>query len=222
MWLGLRRNFAAANVDRCRQAGRLWQHKCLVTGLFGGTFDPIHNAHLAVARAARDAFSLDRVLLIPAAVPPHKLGRQSESWFHRFRMVQIACAGERGLDASDLEAGAEHSYSIHTIERLKAALGPKDQLRFIIGADAFDEIQTWYRWRDVVAAVEFIVVTRPGHSYSVPDGARIHPLGSVHMDVSSSQIRHRLASCEQPSELPPAVFDYIRENRLYGYGSACR
>jgi nicotinate-nucleotide adenylyltransferase len=194
----------------------------LVTGLFGGTFDPIHNAHLAVARAARDAFALDRVLLVPAAVPPHKIGQRSESWGHRFRMVQLACAGERGLEASDLEAGAEHSYSIYTIERLKAALAPEDTLLFIIGADAFDEIQTWYRWRDVVAAVEFIVVTRPGHSYSVPDGARVHPLGSVHMRVSSSHIRQKLALCERPEELPPAVFGYIRENRLYGYGSARR
>jgi nicotinate-nucleotide adenylyltransferase len=194
----------------------------LVTGLFGGTFDPIHNAHLAVARAARDAFALDRVLLVPAAVPPHKLDQGAESWEHRYRMVQLACANEPALQASDLEAGSEHSYSIHTIERLRAVLPPDERLLFIIGADAFDEIQTWYRWRDVVAAVEFIVVTRPGHGYSIPEGARVHPLGSVQSDVSSSAIRHKLALCGRPMELPTAVFEYIRENRLYGYGSACR
>jgi nicotinate-nucleotide adenylyltransferase len=194
----------------------------LDTGLFGGTFDPIHNAHLAVARAAREAFALSRVLLVPAAVPPHKLGRLPERWDHRFRMVELACAGEQALEASDLESGSSRSYSIETIERLKAGMAPADRLFFIIGADAFDEVQTWHRWRDVVAAVEFIVVTRPGHDYAIPEGARVRPLGSVNMTVSSSQIRQMLARRQQPEELPPAVFDYIREHGLYGFGSACR
>jgi nicotinate-nucleotide adenylyltransferase len=194
----------------------------LDTGLFGGTFDPIHNAHLAIARAARDAFALDRVLLVPAAVPPHKLERLAEPWEHRFRMVHLACEGQPRLEASDLEAGSSRSYSILSIERLKAGMAPEDRLFFLIGADAFDEIRTWYRWRDVVAAVEFIVVTRPGHQYAIPEGARVHPLGSVHMTVSSSDIRQMLALCQRPHELPPAVFEYIREHRLYGYGSACR
>ena len=190
-------------------------------GIFGGTFDPVHNAHLAVARSARDAFDLDRVLLIPAANPPHKLSRQTEAWEHRFRMVQLACMSEARLEASNVEAGTVKSYSIDTIERLKSARGPEDRLFFIIGADAFAEIGTWYRWCDVVAAVEFIVVTRPGHAYSVPDGCRVHPLDCLSMDVSSSHIRERLALCEPPEELPPQVFDYIREHKLYGYGSAC-
>jgi nicotinate-nucleotide adenylyltransferase len=137
-------------------------------------------------------------------------------------MVQLACAGEPGLEACDIEAGTERSYSIHTIGRLRARLGPQDSLLFIIGADAFDEIRTWYRWREVVDAVEFIVVTRPGHGYTVPEGARVRSLESVQMPVSSSAIREKLALCERPDELPPAVFEYIRENRLYGYGSACR
>src|SRR5262245_38114170 len=141
------------------------------TAIFGGTFDPIHNAHLIVAREAAEAFSLDRVLFIPAANPPMK--EAGASYEDRFTMVQLACKGEPRFVPSRLEAGNEKSYSIHTIERVKAE--NRDVL-FVIGSDAFAEIQSWYRWRDVVAAVEFIVVARPGHNYSTPPGARVHRL----------------------------------------------
>lgn len=195
------------------------QYNGLDIALFGGTFDPIHNAHLAVARAARDRFRV-HVLVIPAAVPPHKR-RQAESWEHRFRMVQLACEGEPGLEPSALESGAVKSYSIDTIERVRRQLGPDVRLLFVIGADAFAEIETWHRWKEVVRAVEFIVVNRPGHRYSTPEGARVHELTSVDLPVSSSEIREKLMRCEAPAELPDRVFAYIREHRLYGYGSAC-
>lgn len=193
----------------------------MTIALFGGTFDPIHAAHIAVALAARDALGLDRVLVVPAANPPHKTGRLTEFWEHRFEMVRLAVEGHQRLEASDLEAGAGKSYSIHTIERLRASVSPEDRLMFLIGADAFSEIATWYRWRDVVSAVEFIVVARPGHQHEQPPGARVHRLDTVHLPVSSSTIRDMLARCERPEELPPAVFDYIRRHRLYGFGSAC-
>lgn len=202
-------------------ANLVCQHNVLTTALFGGTFDPIHNAHLAVARAARDAFALDRVLLIPAAIPPHKETSISEPWEHRFRMAQLACDGEDRLFASDLESGSARSYSIDTIERVRHSLAPDDRLMFLIGADAFHEIGSWRRWEDVISLVEFIVVTRPGHNYVVPPNARVWPLGSVSLPVSSSRIRDQLARCERPEELPRNVFEYIREHRLYGFGSAC-
>lgn len=188
--------------------------------LFGGTFDPVHNAHLAVARGARDHFGLDQVLLIPAAVPPHKQDRLGESWQHRWRMVAIACAGEFALEASDLESAPEKSYSINTIHHVKQRLQPGDQLFFIIGSDAFSEIHTWHRWLEVISAVEFIVVTRPGHDYVIPEGARVRRLDGIHLPVSSSVIREKLAKCEPPVELPAPVFEYIREHQLYGFGSA--
>src|SRR5690606_38629571 len=127
-------------------------------GIFGGTFDPIHNAHLAIAEAARDTFELDRVLVIPAANPPHKRGAIA-SFDDRYRMAELACAGRPGLEPSRLEAGEETSYSIRTIEKIRATAQPSDSLYFIIGADAFAEIATWREWEDVVARVEFVVVT---------------------------------------------------------------
>ncbi len=178
--------------------------------IFGGTFDPIHSAHLVIAREAADAFHLDRVLFIPAANPPLK--EAGASYEDRYKMVELACAGEPRFVPSRLEEGSGKSYSIITIERVKAMT---PDVFFIIGSDAFAELPKWYRWRDVVAAVEFIVVARPGHNDSTPPGARVHRLETVALPVSSSEIRRKLARGERPEELPPAVTDYIRAHGLY-------
>jgi nicotinate-nucleotide adenylyltransferase len=236
------------------------------TAIFGGTFDPIRSAHLEMARHAADQYRLDRVLFIPAGNPPHK--RTEVSFEHRYRMVELACAEDPRFVASRLEEGAAKSYSIDTIELVKAAcaatsaiaaapapnttppnaavpapnaaapvpnaaatapnaraLAPdagaaapppeNGALFFIIGSDAFAEIQTWHRWEDVIRAVEFIVVARPGHEIAVPPGARVHRLDSVELPVSSSDIRDALARGETPQELPPAIAAYIRAHELY-------
>lgn len=164
-----------------------------------------------MARAAADAFGLDRVLFIPAGNPPHK--ETDTPYEHRFRMVELACAADPRFVASRLEEGSEKSYSIHTIERVKAS---GDQVYFIIGSDAFEEITTWYRWQDVLDAVDFIVVSRPGHRITTPEGARVHKLETVELPVSSSEIRRSLARGEAPDAVPAEVLRYIRENNLYG------
>ena len=178
--------------------------------IFGGTFDPIHCAHLIVAREAADAFALDQVLLIPAANPPHK--EAGTPYEHRYKMVELACKEDLRFVASRLEEDPRKSYSIFTIERVQAMGG---EVFFVIGADAFAEIQTWFRWQDVVRDVDFIVVTRPGHHYESPPGARVHRLETVALPVSSSEIRAALARGEMPSELPKGVAEYIRANGLY-------
>src|SRR5580693_4419940 len=183
------------------------------TAIFGGTFDPIHTAHLVVAREAAETFALGRVLFVPAANPPLK--DAGASYEDRYRMVELACAGEPRFIPSRLEEGREKSYSIHTIERVKAENG---EVLFIIGADAFAEIGKWHRWEDVVRSVEFIVVARPGHSFTIPPGARVHRLETVALPVSSSEIRHALARGESPSDVPPAVAAYIRQRGLYAVG----
>ncbi|MFN0105537.1 MAG: nicotinate-nicotinamide nucleotide adenylyltransferase [Bryobacteraceae bacterium] len=213
--------------------------------LFGGTFDPIHNAHIAVAREAADHFQLGQVLFIPNAVPPHKLRQATASYTHRLAMVELAARADPRFSASRLEEGQEKrkgrsrpppihelsphpsrdrvrfarvpqkSYSILTIERVRRELGPAAELFFLIGADAFSEIETWFRWRDVLDQVQFIVLSRPGYQYDSPAGARVHRLETLQLDVSSTAIRRRLAAGEAPPELPPAVLRYIRENNLY-------
>jgi nicotinate-nucleotide adenylyltransferase len=185
------------------------------TALFGGTFDPIHNGHLKIARAAASRWALGRVLFIPAGRPPHKLGATRAGYEHRFRMVELACQGEPGFEASRLEAGAENSYSIETIEKVRAELPPDEKLYFLIGADAFADIRSWRRWRDVVDAVEFLVVSRPGNRYDAPPEARVQAMKDIDLPLSSSAIRSVLATGAATADVPPSVLAYIRANGLY-------
>lgn len=187
--------------------------------IFGGTFDPIHKAHLAVSRAALDQFHLDRILFVPAARPPHKSGITYAKYDDRVRMAVLACADEPRFEVSRLEENTERSYSIDTIEKVRAGLNPADRLYFLIGADAFAELGTWHRWQDIVAAVIFIVVSRPGNGYRVPEGARIERLENLDLPISSSEIRDALARGKPVTEVPEQVLRYILQHRLYGVPS---
>lgn len=182
--------------------------------LFGGAFDPIHNGHLAVARAAADRFQLDRVLFVPAGAPPHKPACHAP-YADRLRMVELACEGDPRFAASRLEEGPDLSYSIDTIETVRAGLAPGDALFFLIGADAFAEIAAWRRWRDVARAVIFLVVSRPGHVYEIPRETRVERLDTVDLPVSSSEIRRKLAEHQPVLDVPPRVLGYIQHERLY-------
>jgi nicotinate-nucleotide adenylyltransferase len=182
------------------------------TAIFGGTFDPIHDAHLTVAREAADLLGLERVLFVPAAHPPWK--EASAPFEHRYRMVELACASDPRFEASRLEDREGVNYTIDTVARLKAEIC--GALYFIIGADAFAEIGNWHRSPELLRAVEFIVVTRPGHQYATPPGARVHRLDTVALPVSSSEIRRALWRGETPGTLSPAVAAYIRQHGLYG------
>lgn len=184
--------------------------------LFGGTFDPVHSAHLTVAREAAEKFRLEQVWFVPAAHPPHKPDQTCEGYEDRCRMLELACQGDARLVVSRLEAGAGKSYSIDTILRVRAS---GEQPFFIIGADAFAEITTWHRWQELLGLTEFIVVTRPGHLYATPPGACVHRLDTVALPVSSSDIRRRLAAGEIPPELPAPVAAYIVEKALYDFPS---
>jgi nicotinate-nucleotide adenylyltransferase len=208
------------------------------TALFGGTFDPVHNGHIEIARAAADRFDLAKILFIPAANPPHKPEGVTSPYEDRFRMVELACAADPRFEASRIEAGSARSYSIHTIEKLNAAglnapglnatglnatglnatvlnATVLTRIGFLIGADAFADIRSWYRWQDVVASVEFIVVTRPGADWETPPGAIVHELTGLDLPISSSGIREQLMAGESAVAVPASVERYIHAHGLY-------
>ncbi|MCU1293301.1 MAG: nicotinate-nucleotide adenylyltransferase [Bryobacterales bacterium] len=184
--------------------------------LFGGTFDPIHIAHLRIANEAMKNFSLNRVLFVPAACPPHKNGQTVTPFEDRFRMVEIACAPYPSFVASRLEAGERPNYTIDTVERFRKDLLPEDELFFLIGADAFNEISSWHRWEELISLIQFIVVSRPGQDYVVPEGAVVYRLEGLELPTSSSAIREHLAEGESEAEVPVEVRDYIFQRGLYG------
>jgi nicotinate-nucleotide adenylyltransferase len=184
--------------------------------LFGGTFDPIHNAHLRIALEALKALQLSEVLFVPAGHPPHKQLSQITPYEHRFRMVELACQGWPCFTASRLEEGDELSYSIDSVTKLRQRLRTADRLFFLIGSDAFDEIETWHRWQDLVREVDFIVVSRPGADFRIAPGARVHRLDGLALPISSTEIRDRFARGEPTPEIPPAVRGYIEQHGLYG------
>lgn len=191
------------------------QHEPERICLFGGTFDPIHIGHLRIANEALKTFSLSRVLFVPASNPPHKDSSSVTPYENRFRMVEIACAPYPSFKASRLEAGSERSYTVDTLERVRKELQPDDQLFFLIGADAFDELMTWHRWQEVVGLTQFLVVSRPGRDYRIPEGAQVHRLDGLELPVSSSSIRQRLAAGEPVAEVPAEIREYIDQQGLY-------
>jgi len=187
--------------------------------LFGGTFDPVHLGHLAVARAAAEKFGLGRVYFVPADLPPHKQKRKLTDFQHRFAMLALATADDPRFVPSLLDSHTGHpNYSINTVRRLRSTLKKTDKLYFLIGIDAFKDISSWRQPVELLSEVEFIVVSRPGHSLAdvgraLPEslrptdlmlrtmrrqqaegtialmGATIHLLGAVREKVSSTQIR---------------------------------
>lgn len=197
-------------------------------GLLGGTFDPIHLGHLDAAEAARRALTLDEVIVIPAHDPPHRPDEPRASAFHRFAMVCLAIEGRRGYRASDIELCRQGpSYTALTLRDLHGQGWSPSQLYFILGADAFAEIATWYEYPAILDACRFAVVSRPGSSLDEAlartPGARDRVGRSIHLvdaptsAVSSSDVRARLLAGRSLDGLvPAAVARHISTHRLYG------
>ena len=148
-------------------------------GLFGGTFDPIHRGHLALASAAREQFGLSQIHFVAANVPPHKQKRPVTAFLHRYTMVALATSQEKSFVSSLLEAPPESNepakanYSIETVRKFKASMKKSSRLFFLIGIDAFREIGQWRDAEALFRECEFIVASRPG--YSLADVANALP-----------------------------------------------
>lgn len=199
-------------------------------GILGGTFDPVHVGHLIVAETVRDEMRLDKVLFVPAAVPPHKRGHAITDAAHRLEMLKLAVEGNPAFEVSEaeLERGGV-SYTIDTIDALRKAMGDAAEFFLIVGADSVRELATWKDIDHLVQLCTFVVAARPGFGIEdlVREGIGLAPetrqrvlrhyITAVHVDVSATGLRARLAEGKTIRyRVPEAVERYIRTKGLYG------
>jgi len=180
-------------------------------GIFGGTFDPIHNGHLILARDAVGQLGLDELLFIPAAISPHKLGQHPAAADARVAMLRAAIEGEPRfcLDTLELERPAP-SFTIDTIEALRIR-EPGVTFVFLIGEDNVSKLPTWHRFAELSKMVQFAVLDRTGLKTAHP-----YPAVCRHIDISATDIRNRVARDQSIRYLvPPAVEEIIRQRQLY-------
>ena len=131
-------------------------------GVYGGTFDPVHNGHFKVAEAVSNAFALDRMLFVPAFAPPHKRKRTISSPFHRLAMLALATANSPRMFVSTIELEApSQPYTVETLGRLQAELRPT-RLFFVMGADSFRDVTSWREYEEILSEYDVVVATRPG------------------------------------------------------------
>lgn len=213
---------------------------------FGGTFDPVHNGHLAVARGLIVQFRLDRFVFLPAFHAPHKPDRPPTSSYHRYAMLALATAEDPLISISTLELDKrEKRYTIDTLAELEAS-HPFDVVFFVMGADSWEEIRTWRDWENVLLSANHIVVSRPGHSLNTDhvtrpvaerivrfesgsavgldiaqgNEKRIYLTDLVRSDTSASEIREDLSDgrLHRTADVPAAVAKYIEKYELYTDG----
>lgn len=192
----------------------------MAVGLLGGTFDPIHMAHLIIAEEVIDRLSLSGVVFIPAARPPHKPDTELTPVGERIAMVKLAIAGNTRLTCSDVETRRPgKSYTIETLKEIRAASEMGERIYLILGADNLSEFFTWKEPEKLLSECELAIVPRPGFDLSDAD-ARIKEKATViempSFGVASRDIRERVRLGRTIRYLvPTAVENYIREKNLY-------
>jgi nicotinate-nucleotide adenylyltransferase len=217
-------------------------------GVFGGTFNPVHLGHLRAAEEVRETQALDEIRFVPAAVPPHKAAAAVASAAHRLRMLELAVADVPGFAISTIELERPGpSYSVDTLRRLRAEVGAARRLVFVVGFDAFRDLDTWKEHGAIFELCDIVVVTRPPSPAQlgiddVPVAARDvlwydpasesfrHPSGHVltlqritALDISAAAIRGRLAARRSIRFLVPAPVEaYIASHGLYREGDVPR
>ena len=177
-------------------------------GLLGGTFNPIHNGHVAIARQAREVLALDRVVLIPTGDPPHKPHENLAAAKDRFEMVRLAIASDPSLSISDVEVRRSgKSYTIDTIRLLQQEYGPEARLFFLIGLDAFLEFPTWRDPATLLTLCSFVVLSRPGLSFQALSEIAVHSThsASIPRGVGCRTERTSGRPCRRPIADLPAL-----------------
>ena len=210
-------------------------------GVLGGTFSPIHIGHLRAAEEAIEALELDSFLFLPAAVPPHKTAQPILAFEHRWRLLNLAIAGNPRFRASDLEHHLSgKSYTVRSLIALHERFQGDGEIYFLLGLDSFLEIHTWWRYRELFRLAQLVIMRRPSYSdedlerllhervsehyrWEAAQSAFVHPtllpvhyLKMTRIDVSSTQIRRLVAHGKSIRYLVPGeAISYILDNRLY-------
>jgi nicotinate-nucleotide adenylyltransferase len=200
--------------------------------IIGGTFDPIHNGHLAAAQTVASTFQADEVHFVPAFSPPHKKSTGMTSPFHRFAMVVVATMSFERFRTSTIEVDAlEKRYTVETLEAMSRTY-PGADLLFIVGTDMYQEIETWKNFRRLFELAHLVIVNRPGYPFrediapsqtlkpgetvTLPKTRGVFYLPFVEQPISSTEIREdRKQGADVRRWLPPGVWSYIERNKLY-------
>ena len=195
-------------------------------GLFGGTFDPIHNGHLHIARSFADELDLESVILLPAGDPYHKTTPRTAA-HHRLAMAEIAAQADSRLAVSDCDIVRQGATYTHDTVQIFRQHFPAAELWLLIGMDSLLQLHTWHRWQNLVRQCRIAASPRPSSNLAqapaplqswlaeaLPQG-RLHILQAEPLPISSSQIRQQLAAEHTSPDIPPAVLDYIRQHQLY-------
>jgi nicotinate-nucleotide adenylyltransferase len=187
-------------------------------GILGGSFDPVHNAHLAMARTALSSLALARVAWIPSGTPPHR-GAPVAPAGHRAAMVRLAIAGEPRFQLDERELRKRSpAYTVETLEDLRKGLGAEADLVLLMGADQYEKLETWHRWGELFDFARIAVFARPDHAIDTTrlDASQVAVVPMAPLDISSTAIRRRIAAGEPVRGMvPDAVLDYIENHRLY-------
>jgi len=213
-----------------------------VMGIFGGTFDPIHRGHMAMASSAVQSYGLDRLILVPAWQPPHKTDRALTEWHHRFAMAALACQDLDRVHVSAVEKmRSGMSFTVETLEHFRDQVGPDAPILFLMGSDSLAELPAWKDHTRLLELAHILVAPRPGVERqaalaalgtdlarravlpgSEKEGRPTDPAGSIlwlhwqPLEVSGSEIRHRAGAGEPVEDLvPPPVAAYILQHRIY-------
>jgi nicotinate-nucleotide adenylyltransferase len=203
-------------------------------GVLGGTFDPIHHGHLLLAEQAREALSLDQILVIPAGRPPHKPQSPVAPYSNRLRMCELAAPPGSGLTVSDMERDPDQpSFTVETLRRLRAAMSGGDELRLLLGSDLLRELPTWREPGEILRLCRLAVYPRPPDEdapaadpgpaagsveelTALLEGHEVRYLDGPRLRLSSSEIRRRVRDGRTIRFLvPDAVREYILAEGLY-------
>lgn len=190
-------------------------------GLLGGTFDPVHNGHLAIARSFLDSQYINRLWILLTPYPPHKMESSVSAYELRLEMLEMAFSGWDDVTVSDVENELpQPSYTVRTLRHLTEA-HPDKLFYLCIGEDSARDFTQWYRWREILGYCELLIARRPGadlseNGFDEEIAQNAHLVEHEPVDISSSEIRQKISKGDSVSSLvPESVEDVIRKHELY-------